>query len=247
MPVAVVTSRRIDFRSWDRASLGLPFGRGAMVLGEPIACAARCGRRRPRTRTPDRRGEARHGARTRLRPGRRPRSGRKAERRRQAISCSIGGSGGMSATALAALDPGLPDGHRHARACRPRAPVLAPAKRPRGAHAPRRAPGLSEPAAPARPSRLDPRRQRRRGALADPARGAPDAAWHVRPRHLGDPDLRSAGGAPPAARRFPPVRPLDVPRYIRRFLDHWQPAWPWWPNRKSGPTPWWSWSGGRSR
>ncbi|MCB5175429.1 lysophospholipid acyltransferase family protein [Microvirga lenta] len=36
VPVAVVTSRRIDFASWDRASIGLPFGRGAMVLGEPI-------------------------------------------------------------------------------------------------------------------------------------------------------------------------------------------------------------------
>jgi len=36
VPVAVVTSRRIDFDSWDHASLGLPFGRGAMVLGEPI-------------------------------------------------------------------------------------------------------------------------------------------------------------------------------------------------------------------
>lgn len=35
-PLAVVTGRRIDFRSWDRASLGLPFGRGAMVLGKPI-------------------------------------------------------------------------------------------------------------------------------------------------------------------------------------------------------------------
>jgi lysophospholipid acyltransferase (LPLAT)-like uncharacterized protein len=40
VPVAVVTSRRIDFASWDRASLGLPFGRGAMVLGEPV-CVAR--------------------------------------------------------------------------------------------------------------------------------------------------------------------------------------------------------------
>ncbi len=39
VPVAVVTSRRIDFKSWDRASLGLPFGRGAMVLGEPIFVA----------------------------------------------------------------------------------------------------------------------------------------------------------------------------------------------------------------
>jgi lysophospholipid acyltransferase (LPLAT)-like uncharacterized protein len=36
VPVAVVTSRRIDFKSWDRASLGLPFGRGAMVFGDPI-------------------------------------------------------------------------------------------------------------------------------------------------------------------------------------------------------------------
>ncbi|MCB8820414.1 lysophospholipid acyltransferase family protein [Microvirga rosea] len=37
VPVAVVTSRRIDFDSWDRASLGLPFGKGAMVLGEPVS------------------------------------------------------------------------------------------------------------------------------------------------------------------------------------------------------------------
>ena len=36
VPVAVVTSRRIDFKSWDNASVGLPFGRGAIVLGEPI-------------------------------------------------------------------------------------------------------------------------------------------------------------------------------------------------------------------
>ena len=36
VPVAVVTSRRIDFESWDRASLGLPFGRGAMVIGNPV-------------------------------------------------------------------------------------------------------------------------------------------------------------------------------------------------------------------
>ena len=36
VPVAVVTSRRIDFDSWDRASLGLPFGRGAMVISDPV-------------------------------------------------------------------------------------------------------------------------------------------------------------------------------------------------------------------
>lgn len=37
--VAVVTSRRIDFNSWDRASIGLPFGRCAIVVGEPILVA----------------------------------------------------------------------------------------------------------------------------------------------------------------------------------------------------------------
>jgi hypothetical protein len=37
--VAVVTSRRIDFNSWDHASIGLPFGRGAIVIGEPIHVA----------------------------------------------------------------------------------------------------------------------------------------------------------------------------------------------------------------
>jgi lysophospholipid acyltransferase (LPLAT)-like uncharacterized protein len=38
-PVAVVSGRRLDFASWDRASLGLPFGRGAIVLGDPIHVA----------------------------------------------------------------------------------------------------------------------------------------------------------------------------------------------------------------
>ena len=38
-PIAVVTSRRFDFHSWDRASLGKPFGRGAMVLGAPVLVA----------------------------------------------------------------------------------------------------------------------------------------------------------------------------------------------------------------
>ena len=36
VPVAVVTSRHIRFGSWDRACLGLPFGRGAVVFGEAI-------------------------------------------------------------------------------------------------------------------------------------------------------------------------------------------------------------------
>ena len=37
VPIAVTCSRRIDFqRSWDRSSVGLPFGSTALVIGEPI-------------------------------------------------------------------------------------------------------------------------------------------------------------------------------------------------------------------
>ncbi len=35
-PTAVVTSRRFEFDSWDRASVGKPFGRGAIVVGDLI-------------------------------------------------------------------------------------------------------------------------------------------------------------------------------------------------------------------
>lgn len=39
IPVAVVTSRRKDFRTWDCTSIGLPFGKGAIVFGDPITVA----------------------------------------------------------------------------------------------------------------------------------------------------------------------------------------------------------------
>jgi lysophospholipid acyltransferase (LPLAT)-like uncharacterized protein len=43
IPMAAVTRRRFSFRSWDRASIGMPFTRGALVLGEPIAVDRRAG------------------------------------------------------------------------------------------------------------------------------------------------------------------------------------------------------------
>jgi lysophospholipid acyltransferase (LPLAT)-like uncharacterized protein len=36
VPAAVVTSRRITLGNWDRTSIGLPFGRGVVAVGEPI-------------------------------------------------------------------------------------------------------------------------------------------------------------------------------------------------------------------
>ncbi|MFG1416360.1 lysophospholipid acyltransferase family protein [Xanthobacter sp. V0B-10] len=36
IPVAMATQHRITLKSWDRASLNLPFGRGAAVVGEPL-------------------------------------------------------------------------------------------------------------------------------------------------------------------------------------------------------------------
>jgi lysophospholipid acyltransferase (LPLAT)-like uncharacterized protein len=38
-PLAVVTTSRVDLDSWDKASVPLPFGRGAIVFGEPIRVA----------------------------------------------------------------------------------------------------------------------------------------------------------------------------------------------------------------
>ena len=40
LPIAVVAKRRIDVRSWDRASIGLPFNRCAIVIGDPIHVAS---------------------------------------------------------------------------------------------------------------------------------------------------------------------------------------------------------------
>ena len=39
LPIAVVARGRIDVKSWDRASIGLPFNRCAIVIGEPIRVA----------------------------------------------------------------------------------------------------------------------------------------------------------------------------------------------------------------
>jgi len=36
IPVAMATQHRLTLKSWDRASLNLPFGRGAAVVGEPL-------------------------------------------------------------------------------------------------------------------------------------------------------------------------------------------------------------------
>jgi lysophospholipid acyltransferase (LPLAT)-like uncharacterized protein len=36
IPVAVATSRSIELNSWDKASINLPFGRGAIVIGDMI-------------------------------------------------------------------------------------------------------------------------------------------------------------------------------------------------------------------
>lgn len=35
-PVAVATSRRIELKNWDRSAINLPFGRIAIVLGDPV-------------------------------------------------------------------------------------------------------------------------------------------------------------------------------------------------------------------
>lgn len=43
IPIAVVSASRIELRNWDRTKIPLPFGRGAMVYGEPIDVASDAG------------------------------------------------------------------------------------------------------------------------------------------------------------------------------------------------------------
>ncbi len=39
VPVAMATSRRVEFDNWDRSCIGLPFGRMAIVRGDPVFVA----------------------------------------------------------------------------------------------------------------------------------------------------------------------------------------------------------------
>jgi hypothetical protein len=44
VPMAIATSRRrVVKRAWDRTTFSLPFGRGAMVVGEPVSVAPGAG------------------------------------------------------------------------------------------------------------------------------------------------------------------------------------------------------------
>lgn len=40
MPFAMATSRYVQLNNWDRTTINLPFGRGALVGGEPISVPA---------------------------------------------------------------------------------------------------------------------------------------------------------------------------------------------------------------
>jgi lysophospholipid acyltransferase (LPLAT)-like uncharacterized protein len=40
LPLAIATSRRFELDNWDRSALHLPFGHGAVVLGDPIRVAS---------------------------------------------------------------------------------------------------------------------------------------------------------------------------------------------------------------
>ena len=78
-PIAVAVSRRFDFKSWDRASLGKPFGRGAIVLGELMRVAPDADDAAMEDGAPRGPGGPRRGARARLRAWSAARSRRRPE------------------------------------------------------------------------------------------------------------------------------------------------------------------------
>ena len=80
-PTAVVTSRRFDLKSWDRASLGKPFGHGAIVVGDLIHVAPDADEASDGGGAQSGRGGARRRSRARLCQSRRRRSWRRPEAR----------------------------------------------------------------------------------------------------------------------------------------------------------------------
>ncbi len=197
VPVAVVTSRRIDFKSWDRASLGLPFGRGAIVLGDPfmframrtdetregVAPAGGAGPRRVHERA-----YALVGAQD---------PGRSRDPREHDRPCCRK----LAAMSLPFPDALLSDRDVDPRTGRARPALLASAQGARGSDATGRTTGLSEPRAADRTSGLGAWREHRRDAVAASRRGAPDAAradgsGDIRNTHIGGLDR-----TPPAAGR----------------------------------------------
>ena len=242
VPVAVVTSRRIDFDSWDKASIGLPFGRGAMVLGEPVMCRATRMRRASRPCA-----SPWNGGSTRSMSGPMGSSARRIREPR----CAAPSLRSLSRKALA-HEPSLSRQNLRAATA-----VLEPAVvgllywRQRKGREDRTRLGERQ----GYPSRARPKGHLVwvHGASIGETLSLLSVVERLTQRGVAV--LVTSGTKTSAsliARRLPPGAvhqfvPVDVPRYVRRFLDHWQPDLASWRNRRSGPTRSWRWISVTSR
>ena len=208
LPMAVVAKRRIDFKSWDRASIGLPFNRCAIVIGDPIRVPADADDDGDGGGAARGRGWARRGPRPRLRHGRLARSRRGFE---ASMSLPLSLTAYRLVTGLVSPLSGALLSLRLNKAKED--PMRIDERR-----------GLASLAAARRAAGLAARRQRRRGAVADAAGRAADAGGG---RHA----LVTTGTVTSArllAQRLPPgalhqFAPLDTPAFMRRFFAHWRP------------------------
>ncbi len=199
-PVAVVTSRRIDFASWDRASLGLPFGRGCHVLGIPSRCLETpttlpSNGRAKRSKAPSTRCTSAPTRLSREGPGARTRPAESLATERARVSPKLPAPILAYRAATSVLEPAAA-GLALARATG--ASKTRFVWRSGRVLISRRAGG---------PARLAPRRQHRRDSVHAAARGKTHPARHERARHVGHPHLGGAPAAAPAAGRVAPVRP----------------------------------------
>ena len=226
VPVAVVNSRRKDFDSWDRSSIGLPFGRCALVFGAPIRVAR------------DADGPALEGARLAV-PG---------EPRRRSMTGPSPSSARAIPAPAARASPKPADGPRRmawplhdrprvlldarlwagaSRLLYPAAEALLARRRSRGKEDAARMPERRGVASLPRPEGV---LVWLHGAsvgetdLAAAHRRAPDGVRRGRPGHVRHGHLRRSRRAPVACG----ARCTSICRWIfrpmvARFLDHWQP------------------------
>ncbi len=204
--VAIATSNRIMLKNWDRSAVNLPFGRGAMVGAGPIYVPA------------DADDAALEAARSLIEiEAQRDHRARLRDRRR----ATPRGRPWLTGCHCRCASTGW---HRPWRDCLRRPSSRAGSSRARNIRRASRALRRKRHRPAGRAAGLGARRQRRRVAGGDPADRPHPRAGHQRVVHVRHDDVGDASpsnGCQPASSISSST--LDVPRFVKRFFNHWRP------------------------
>ena len=214
LPVAIATSRYLAFNTWSRMTVNLPFSGLGFAVGPMVRVPREADPERARDLSAGRRGH--RSTRRRPLPSRAPAPTRRAPRRAAALASRT--KPGISIKAYRVADQPGPPGNPAA---------VGPARTQRQG-GPSAASGTARP--PERCAATGPpclvscgqRRRNHGGAAADfgVGGGAPEPVVSAHDRHRDVGRTRRQRVGPRTIHQY---APLDVPRYVRGFLEHWKP------------------------